>query len=160
MIKLKILSTGLLFIFHLNLFAQSFEKSKDEIAKEIYVEYNHAQLGIIIKKIICEDTSISTKYELGLIVYRNTFSPSNFMEKWTHIVFEDKSTLSFRDSITLTYFQAGKHGYCFKHTLTENELSIFQSKRINYFSVAGKEKNLDKWQPDEIIKAFKKILLE
>ena len=135
MIKIRITFSLLALILNMNLFAQSFQKSEDKLAGEKYIEYNHVNAGIIIRKIIFKDTTSKPIYELGLIVYRKTFAPTDFMEKRTYIVFEDQSFLSFADSIVLTYFQVGKHGYCFKRRLTESELSFFQTKRIDYFSI-------------------------
>lgn len=148
----------LLLTISLSTFSQTFERSEKPYLKENYTQYHNLKAGIIILKVKnVEKDSTTFRYEIGLSIFTMGRSIDDFMKQTSVVVFEDNTHLLLYDNIYVNYFQEGKHQYSIKHKLSENEFEIFQSKKIDFFLIAEKKKQLDKWLKEDVLNAFKKI---
>jgi len=140
--------------------SQTFEKSDNPFTKEHFVKYYHQGAGIIIQTVskFPTDTTSLTYYEIGLIVFRKSSFSDDFMKKGGVIVFDDKTFIILHETISSSYYLEGKHAFSLKHILSSNELNQLQTKKIDYFLVGDKDKPLDKWQKQDILKAFNEII--
>lgn len=136
--------------------SQTFEKSNNLFLKENYIRFYDRNAGVLIQKISRTDTT-NTYYEIGLSLFTRGRNSDDFMKKGAVIVFDDNTFLLFLEPIYVNYFQEGKHQYSIKHILSTDELHILQTQKIDYFSLIDKRNDLDKWQKQDILKAFVEI---
>ncbi len=138
-------------------YTQTTSKYIDKVTGDSVYKFYSEATGIIIQK-NCSNTNRT--YSLGLIVYRKTNKPDYFMSDGGIIYFDDKTTLSIKETILSNYYQDGKHQFCIRHQLTKSEIELFKVKKIESFSIAGIESDLDKWQKQNIFETFQKMLNE
>lgn len=148
---------ALLFPFYS--FSQNFEKSKDEFLNESYIRYYDRDASIIVQKTIplTKDSS-NVFYEVALVTQKDNRSVDDIMRKRGVIVFEDKTFLLLTDQVTFDFLMEGKRQYTIKHKLTNDELILLQTKKINYINFVGSSNNLDKWQKQNYLKMFNQIV--
>ncbi len=140
-------------------FCQTLEESENEFLGERYITYKNLKVGVILQKVIAVSSdSNMVRYEMGLSIFSRSRSSDDFMKKAGVIVFDDGSHLLLNDDIYVNYFQEGKHQYSIKHALTPAELQLLQTKKIDYFVIGDKRSSLDKWQKDDLLKAFVAIV--
>ena len=146
----------LLFPFYSS--SQNFEKSKDEFLKENYIRYYDRGAGIIVQKTFTSiNDSSSAFYEVALVTHKDAKSVDDIMRKRGVIVFDDKTFLLLNDQVYFDFLMEGKRQYTLKHKLTNDELSLLQSKKIDYINLVGLSNSLDKWQKQNYIKIFNEI---
>jgi hypothetical protein len=52
----------------------------------------------------------------------------------------------------------GKREYSIKHKLTDDELQLLQTKKIDLIYLMGLTNKLNKWQKDDYLKMFNEIV--
>jgi hypothetical protein len=157
--KLFLLLT--IIFFSLTTRGQDFKKWTDNLRGEKFIRYYNINTQLIIQKtILLDSNSTSPTYQIGLIAYTKTIASDDFMLVGGQIIFDDNTTLTFNDPVFVIYHYSGKHEFSLKHTLSYDELKMLQSKTINFFKVYEYENKLDKWQKEDVLKAFKKIVSE
>lgn len=138
--------------------SQDFKTIKSEITT--IRRYYNSEAGIVLQKTINNEDSNNPSYEIGLVVFRKSISSDDFMGQKSFLEFKDGTFLIFSEQASFNYLYAGRHEIFLRHNLTKNELEMFKTKEIKQFSIFGYTNSLDKWQPDKILQAFKKIEAE
>lgn len=101
---MKLLISFLFVAFSNTSISQEFKKWVDGYTNESYVRYYDLNTQLIIQKKTAGEKS---EYQLGLIVFRTSVSSDDFMTTGAQVVFEDKSTLSFGDAVSINYQHSG-----------------------------------------------------
>jgi hypothetical protein len=142
-----------------NSFTQSFEKSKDDYLNETYIRYFDRTAGIIIQKTapLGNDSGV-VFYEVALLLEKYEKTINDVMRKRGLIVFEDKTTLTLNEQVYFEFLMEGKRQYSIKHRLTDTELQLLQTKKIDIIYLMGVTNKLDKWQRQAYIKMFNEIV--
>jgi len=149
----------LLLLFPLSTFSQSFEKSKEEYLNESYVRYYDRTAGIIIQKTApLNNDSGKIFYEVALLIEKYEKSINDVMRKRGMIIFEDKTSLIFNDQVYFEFLMEGKRQYSIKHKLTDDELQLLQTKKIDLIYLMGSTNKLNKWQREDYLKMFNDII--
>ncbi len=149
----------LLLLFPYSAFAQSFEKSKEEYLNESYIRYYDRTAGIIIQKTATlNNDSGHVFYEVALLIEKYEKSITDVMRKRGIIFFEDKTSLPLNDQIYFEFQMEGKRQYSIKHRLTDEELQLLQTKKIDFIYLMGVTNKLDKWQRQAYLKMFNEIV--
>ncbi|MBK8610473.1 MAG: hypothetical protein IPL84_11190 [Chitinophagaceae bacterium] len=149
----------LLVLFPLSALSQSFEKSKEEYLNESYIRYYDRTAGIIIQKTApLNYDSGAVFYEVALLIEKYEKSINDVMRKRGMIFFEDKTSLILNDPVYFEFLMEGKRQYSIKHRLTEEELELLQTKKIDLIYLMGSTKKLDKWQRQAYLKMFSEII--
>ena len=149
----------LILLFPLSTSAQSFEKSKEEYLNESYIRYYDRTAGIIIQKTTpLKKDSGEVFYEVALLVEKYEKSINDVMRKRGMIVFEDKTTLQLNDHVYFEFLMEGKRQYSIRHKLTDEELQLLQTKKIDLIYLMGMTNKLDKWQRQSYLKMFNEIV--
>lgn len=140
---------------------QDFKKWTDNSRGEKFIRYYNINTQLIIqKKLLLDSNLIAPIYQVGLIAYTKTIASDDFMLVGGQIVFDDNTTLTFNDQVYIIYHYSGKHEFSLKHTLSNEELRMLQIKKVNFFKVYDYENKLDKWQKEDVLNAFNKIVSE
>lgn len=148
-----------LFCFPFVIFGQDFKKFEDNTQNKTLIRYYNTDAHIIVQKTIYH-TIDSVKYEIGLLVYRSSVKSDDFMFEDVQVIFDDNTVMIFHDQVVSQFIISGKYTYSVKHLLTKEEYDTFCTKRVNNFRIYQYKNKLDKWQKEEVMNAFNKIINE